>query len=130
MLCTFQIALRKSYRHLPLRNVVNKTALFLNFSIAKGAHLNWLPNWQLKNKERSDTLQGSQRMRDGQNSIKISAPLHLIKIYQMRPLLARSISLDSTFKRRRRSHLEEVGVPKRGGQAEDEVPLGMFRNWL
>ena len=39
-------------------------------------------------------------MGDGgrQNSLKISAPLPLIKIYQMIPLSAKSISLDSTFK--------------------------------
>ncbi len=37
-------------------------------------------------------------MEGRQNLQKISAPLHLIKIYQMRPLLAWSISLDSTFK--------------------------------
>jgi len=35
----------------------------------------------------------------GQNSLKNLRALHLIKIYQMRPLLARSISLDSTFNR-------------------------------
>jgi hypothetical protein len=33
-----------------------------------------------------------------QNLQKIFTPLHLLKIYQMRPLLAWSILLDSTFK--------------------------------
>jgi hypothetical protein len=37
-------------------------------------------------------------MAGGQNSLKISTSLQLIKIYQMRPLLAGSISLDNTFK--------------------------------
>ncbi len=36
-------------------------------------------------------------MGGGQNLLKISAPLHLIKIYHMRPLLAWSILQDSTF---------------------------------
>ena len=41
----------------------------------------------------------SQRIGDRQNSLKISAPLHLIKICQVGTLLTWSISLDSTFKR-------------------------------
>ncbi len=36
-------------------------------------------------------------MGGGQNLLKNLRPLHLMKIYQMRPLLAWSISLDSTF---------------------------------
>ena len=43
--------------------------------------------------ELSYNLKGSQKMGSGQNSLKISAPLHLIEIYQMRT----SISLDRTF---------------------------------
>ncbi len=37
-------------------------------------------------------------MGGGQNLMKISSTLHLKKIYQIRPLLAWSISLDNTFK--------------------------------
>jgi len=37
-------------------------------------------------------------MGSGQNSLKISAPLHLLKICQVKPL---SISMDSNFKRKR-----------------------------
>ncbi len=36
-------------------------------------------------------------MGGGQYLLKISEPLHLIKTYQMKPRLALSISLDSTF---------------------------------
>ncbi len=43
------------------------------------------------------TLKNSHRMRGGQHSLKISAPLPLIRTFWMSPLLARSIS-DSTFK--------------------------------
>jgi hypothetical protein len=33
-------------------------------------HLNWLPNWQLKSRRRSNTLKGSQRMGGRQNYLK------------------------------------------------------------
>jgi hypothetical protein len=46
-----------------------------------------------------ESLRGSQRIEDGQNLLKISAPLSLMKASQIIPLSARFISLDSTFKK-------------------------------
>ncbi len=57
-------------------------------------------------------------MGGGQNSQKISAPLHLIKIYQMRLLLAWSISLDSTFKQK-----EAIRVINLAGCRDHTKPL-------
>jgi hypothetical protein len=56
--------------------VLTKRLYFLIFQLPKRrnkdhcAHLNWLPNWQLKKRRRSNTLQRSQRMGGGQNSLK------------------------------------------------------------
>jgi hypothetical protein len=60
-------------------------------------HFNWFQNFQSKTRKRSKTLKGSLRMGGGRNMLKISALLPLIRTFQMNPLLARSISLDSTF---------------------------------
>ncbi len=57
-------------------------------------HPYWFLNCQIKN---SKTLKGSHRIERGRNFLKISTPLFLIKIYQMRLLSARTISLDSTL---------------------------------
>ncbi len=43
-------------------------------------------------------LKDSYKMRRGQYSLEISASQTLMKIYRMTPLLAWSISMDSTFK--------------------------------
>jgi hypothetical protein len=57
-------------------------------------------------------VKGSHRMGDGRNLLKISAPLPLIRTFRMSPLLARSISLDSTCKRQRpcliRKHADDI----------------------
>ncbi len=45
-------------------------------------------------------FKGSHRMGSWRNLLKISAPLPLIKIYQMRPFAARSILQDSSFNTR------------------------------
>jgi hypothetical protein len=45
-----------------------------------------------------ETIKGSLRIGGGRKMLKISALLPLIRTFQMIPLLARSISLDSTFK--------------------------------
>jgi hypothetical protein len=42
-------------------------------------------------------FEGFSKNGDGQILLKISAPLPLIKTFQMTPLSARSISMDSTF---------------------------------
>jgi hypothetical protein len=46
----------------------------------------------------AESLKGSHRMGGGQKLLIISAPLPLKRIFRMSPLLARSISMDSTFK--------------------------------
>jgi hypothetical protein len=46
----------------------------------------------------AETLKDSHRMGDGRIFLKTSAPLSLIRAFQMRLILAGSISLDSTFK--------------------------------
>ena len=61
-------------------------------------HLNRLPNRQLKNKGRSNTLKGSQRIRSGPNSLKFSEPCPLMKAYWKTLNLARSVTLDGIFK--------------------------------
>ncbi len=48
-------------------------------------HLNWLPNWQSKNKGGSKTLKGSQRMGCRRIFPKTSVILSLMPTYQIRP---------------------------------------------
>ncbi len=55
-------------------------------------------NCQLCTRRLCQTLMGSHRMDEGQNFQKISAALPWKKTYGMTLLLARSISMDSTFK--------------------------------
>ncbi len=51
-----------------------------------------------KTRRRTKTLKGSLRMGGGRNLLRISAPLPVINSFRTRPLLAWSISMDSTFK--------------------------------
>ncbi len=63
------------------------------------SYLNWLHNWQLKNRRHSHTLKGSHSMGDRRIFLKKpAATLPLIKIYRMSLISTGSISLDSTFK--------------------------------
>ncbi len=72
--------------------------IFLFRGTKTNAHMNWLTNWQEK-KQGCAIILHRALIGWGAGKIcwKISALRHLIKIYQMRPLSARSISLDSTF---------------------------------
>ncbi len=90
-----------------LRNGIKKSLNFFYFQWPKmdqvhseylRSYLNWLLNWQLKNRRRSHSLKGSHSMGDGGFFIKPAATFPLRKAYRMSLLSAWSISLDSTFK--------------------------------
>ncbi len=92
--------------------VLTKHLLFLIFQLPKAeqwpltiAHI-WISCLigNLKKQGGALILYSALRGRGaGKIGWKISAPLHSVKIYQMRPFLARSISLDSTYKPRHKS---------------------------
>jgi hypothetical protein len=76
-------------------------------------NLNWLPNGNKKIRRRSKTLQGSQRMGGGKNSLKISGPRKLIKIYQIRPLYHRERILETSTLSCNKEEEEITKPPKR-----------------
>jgi hypothetical protein len=58
-------------------------------------HPNWFPTWRLKTRRRSKRLSEDGGQAKFSENLRASP---LINIYQLRPLLACSILLDSTFK--------------------------------
>ncbi len=96
----------KAARVCKVRNGVKKNPKFLLFSMAKvkctmnilRSYLNWWHNWQLKNRRRNHTLNGSHSIGDGRIFLKPAATFPFINLYWMSLLSAGSISLDSTFK--------------------------------
>ncbi len=71
------------------------------FSLDSASVRNCVPNCQLMDKEASGNFKKLSQDRGGggasKNSLKIHTPFPFIKIFLMRPLSARSISMDNTF---------------------------------